>query len=277
MNYSLNTQNYLFQLHVEDIQSPIHIRRFTIGDEKGLCLEASIIMEDADERFAFDKHICNVAQLDALESCLLEQSDTDAGLGTEILYGFINVLKANYPHITHLTLRDASYVPCNRLNGETLDLLTYNIAIYGKTWYEMVLGAYISNSSSKTKYEEGIKQFESEKAKANYTWEKLYVHIARNNVYAAEKIQSKLESFKKIFEESKNWSMCFEQMKKEVPKEDKCKFFKTWLEKFVYSYVPEYRDWTVNIVENPILGNVLDVSKTRPIRSRTRRLRRRLS
>lgn len=268
MGYLVKTPNYKFKLRVDDIYSPIHIRRFTIGDEKGLCLEASLFMPDVDKRFAHDIHVCNISQLDALESCLLEKHDSDAKIGQEILYAFINILKANYNHITHITLRDSSYIPCNRFAGDTLDLLSYNIAIYGKTWYEMILGAYIKDSREYARYKEGIAAYTSILAKQSKSWESFYADIVKTNIYACEKISMNESLFKRIFEESRTWPECIEAMKNHVSKEEKCKFFKSWLERLIYLYVPEKRDWMIDITINDRLKNVLNISQVRPMRPR---------
>jgi hypothetical protein len=273
MDYIIKTEHYTFKLHVEDVYSPIHMRRFTIGDDKGLCLEASLLMPDVDERFAADIHICNIAQIHALGTCILEPAESDANIGQEILYAFINIINANYNHITHITLRDASYIPCNRTIGETLDLLSYNIAIYGKSWYEMKLGAYIDNQEEYVRYKEGLAQYTSIDVKRAVQWESFYANIAKANIFAAKTIGNNINLFRNIFETAKTWPECIETMKKHISKENKCKFFKSWLEKFIYSYVPEKRDWILSIEKNSVLKNVLNMSSAHPMR-RTRRLKR---
>lgn len=209
----LATPHYKFVLKVSDIAYPVHIRRFEIGT----CFEASLIM-------SADSHICTVTKLDIA-------FDPNDSYGTELMLGFISTLKANYPHITHMALRDTTYI------GDRLDLLAYNIALYGKSWYEMVLGAYAD-------YTDAIAVYMSPAAKREWTWTKFWTIIAGTNRFADEKIRENVDMFKRIFDESATWPECIIQMKNVV---GDCKFFKTWLEKFIYSYVPEKRDWVINI------------------------------
>lgn len=267
--FAMTTPHYKFRLKVSDIDDPVHIRRFDIGDAKGICLEASLIMPDADERFAIDAHICTVSKLDTLDSCLLEPSDSETSLGTELILGFISILKANYPHITQLSLRDSSFIPCDRSLGETLDLLTYSIALYGKTWYEQVLGAHVQNAAEFRRYRDAIAVYMSPAAKRDWVWEQFWAMIAGKNRFANEKIRENVDGFKRIFDEATTWPECIKRMKNAVEKSDKCKFFKTWLEQFIYSHVPEKRDWVVDIERNTILTNVLNTRSQRPMRART--------
>jgi hypothetical protein len=104
-------------------------------------------------------------------------------------------------------------------------------------------------------------------------WESFYANIAKANIFAAKTIGDNINLFRNIFESAKTWPECIETMKKHISKEDKCKFFKSWLEKFIYSYVPEKRDWILSIEKNSVLKNVLNMSSARPMR-RTRRLKR---
>lgn len=71
----------------------------------------------------------------------------------ELLNGFLNYIKKTYPYIKDLKLIDSTFIPCN--NNDTLDLLTYYIALYGKTWYEDKYNAYSKDNYDK--YKEQIK------------------------------------------------------------------------------------------------------------------------
>ena len=95
MDYELKTEHFKFKLHVEDNHKPLHMRIFTIGSPDAYCLEATLFMPDVDSRFT-DLHICDIAKLDSLSSCLLDEPGSeDISFGAELLYGFINIIKSN--------------------------------------------------------------------------------------------------------------------------------------------------------------------------------------
>ena len=60
-------------------------------------------------------------------------------------------------------------------------------------------------------------------------------------------------------------------MRDEIKKEDHCKFFKGWLETLVFSYVPNERQWIIDIVDNDTMKNVLNATSARPIRKASRK------
>lgn len=55
-------------------------------------------------------------------------------------------------------------------------------------------------------------------------------------------------------------------MSKSVPNEQKCNLFKTWLENWIKDHVKYDRAWIIPIDQNKVLGNVLNVSKRRPMK-----------
>lgn len=269
MDYQLKTQHYTFVLHIEDNYAPIHKRKFTIGDQKGLCLDASVFMPDVDDRFHDLLDTCTIHQLDALEECLLDtDSASNTSIGVEIMYAFINLLKANHPYVKRITFRDASYIPCNRIMGDTLDLLTYNMALYGKTWYEMRMGAHIEPLKKQNKYEQEISYYMSPEAKQDISWDKLWKIIITKNDFATKTILGDEAKFKHIFDSSKSLPKCMRRMKDLIEPIDKCKFFKGWVEEFMRSFVYIERDWVIDIVSNHTLKNVLNTSRSRPMSTR---------
>jgi hypothetical protein len=286
MDYRFKTRNHTFTLRVSDEYKPVHMRTFTIGGPTNRCLEASLIMPDANPLFSDKKHICNIAQIDSLASCLIDQDpdkpQEDVSMGAELMYGFINILKVNYTHITQLALQDASYLPCNRATSDTLDLLSYNIALYGKTWYEMKFGAHLENPVRQTKYEDSIRYYMSPQAKRETSWDSFYADIILRNKYAKDEIVPNENVYRDIFLTSETWPICITRMKNRIDKTNRCKFFKGWLESLIEKYVTMERRWIIDIDVNPVLGNVLNTRTARPMgprvtrrnRSRNRRRRR---
>jgi hypothetical protein len=270
--YIVKTPHFSYILNMEQKHSTLNPILFRVGDEKFPCLEATVFMPGGDERLADLVDEAILSKIDAIEQCALEYDD-EHSFGTELLFSFINLLKSSYKHVKRLRLHDASYIPCNRSSGETLDLLTYSIATQGKTWYEMKAGAYPDpNVKSSKTYNDEITNFISPEFKHSIPFIKLYSHIAGNN-YAKNIIDDSFASYESMYNFANTFPDFFRSLSKAVPKQEKCKFFKGWLEYFVADYVTYPRDWIIDIDNNPTLGNVLNTSHARPMRPRTRHRR----
>ena len=270
--YIVKTPHFSYILQMERKYDPVDYIEFRVGDEDGLCLEGSVELPGGNDRLASFIDTATLSKIDAIEQCALEY-DEEHSFGTELLFSFINILKANFPHVKKVRLHDASYIPCNRSTGETLDLLTYSIATQGKTWYEMKTGAYPDpNVKASKTYKDEITYFISPELKNSITFSELYRNI--KNSYAVNIIKPSYSEFETMYNSSNTFPEFFRALSKKVPKQNKCKFFKGWLEYFVADYVTYPRDWIIDIDHNPTLGNVLNVSQVRPMGSRTRRRKR---
>lgn len=196
-----------------------------MGDEKGPCLEATIFSASVDA--LYEPHICILHQIDALEECAQQDVEDDtASLGLELLYGFINILKTNYPHVTQISLRDASYISCNQRLNDTLDLLSYDVALYGKTWYEMHAGAYLPSFSKQQKYEKDIAIFANSITKTQYKFDEFIVFINKHNNFAFHIMELKLKEYEELYQKAKTFPDFFRILKKDVEKQNMCRFFK---------------------------------------------------
>lgn len=266
MDYNVQTPNYSFVLRLEAYPDATPKHKLFVGDERGPCFEATVFLASVD--VMYEPHICILHQIDALEECAQQDDKTDSSsLGLELLYAFINILKANYSHVTHISLRDASYIPCNRRLQDTLDLLSYDIALYGKTWYEMHAGAHLPSSSKQQRYEKELDTFLNEDTKSNYSFNDLLVFINKHNDYAFRQMQIRLNEYEKAYVTAKTFPDFFIILKKDVQKKDLCRFFKEWLELFVQNWVRIERDWIIPIDTNNTLESigVLNVSTKRPM------------
>jgi hypothetical protein len=266
--YLVKTPNFSYILNMEEIKTPIHSITFHVGTMETPCLDASIFMPGIDDRLSHLIETASLHKIEALEQCALEY-DEEKSFGTELLYSFINILKASYPHVKRITLHDASNIPCGV--GDTLDLLTYSIAMHGKTWYEMKAGAYPKEDYEI--YKNTINKYISPEFKKTIPFEDLFIYLIGNS-YAKEIIEGSLSTYKNMYDSAYTFPEFFKALNKTVPKQLKCKFFKAWLRNFIGTYVRYSRDWTIDIDANSVLGNVLNVSRARPMQ-RTRKSRQR--
>ncbi len=246
---------------------------FFVGDQKGTCLEASVYFPHSDP--LYESHICRLHNIDALVECSQKDTnDPDASFGKELLYAFISILKANYAHVTQLNLYDASYIPCNRAENDTLDLLTYNIALYGKSWYETVAGAYLTNPKHNQRYKQEIQKYINPTKKQELQFSILLTIINKHNDFAYQYIHNNQSTIANMYESSATFPAFFQKLKNVVPVKEKCKFFKGWLQAFLKDYVHIERDWTIPVENNAVIQNVLNVSKKRNMQQATRKRRR---
>lgn len=264
MDYHVKTPHFSYILHVKESTSPFHTKEFIVGSDRHKpCLEASLFFPDNDDRVKSIIHICTLHKIDALEQCALELNKENS-FGTELLYSFINIIKVNFPHITIIKLSDASYIPCNREHDDTLDLLTYSIALYGKTWYEMKADAYLPSEKQRKLYKENIESFSDPDTKSKIPFSEILGHML-SSTFVRDYISGDIDTYESLYSQTNTLPEFFLALSKKIPKELKCKFFKGWLEYFIGLHVFIGRDWLIDIKSNSILSNinVLNVSKSR--------------
>jgi hypothetical protein len=251
-------------LNIRETKEPYHTLTFSVGSKENPCLDASIFMPGIDDRLAHLVEIATIHKIKALEECTIHY-DSEKSFGTELLYSFINVLKANYPHVKKINLFDASEIICG--HKDTLDLISYSIAKHGKTWYELKVGAYPRDDVEK--YKVSVAKFVSPEFKKTVPYEDLFISLLGNK-YAEDIMKRSITTYKIMYENANTFPEFFKALNKTVPKEDKCKFFKDWLNEFVGKHVSFMRDWIIDIENNPVLGNVLNISQARPMPPRSR-------
>lgn len=227
----------------------MHKLNYLVGEERGPCLEASVYMPDIDERFQYLISEAHLHQIDALKECIVESVDhASASFGTELFYSFLNILKVNHPYVTTVSLQDSSYIPCSRDDKYTLDLLTYSIAYYGKTWYELKANAYLESEKDQARYNQEISNYMASVPKDILPFER-FVDKIRKNDFAFETIYPRLSELQTIYDTASSFPEVFQYLNSFVGKEDKCKFYKAWLEQFIGSMITIKRDWKINVAE----------------------------
>jgi hypothetical protein len=207
-------------------------------------------MPSSNERmrsFGFGE-TAHIDRIDAIVECAREQLTDDYlekySMGQEMLKAIIDYIKVKYTHIKHISLNDKSYMPCDRTSGITLDLLSYSIAKYGKTWYEMNFNAYPRRSKQYTKE---IQYYISPKAKDQLSFTSLLQQIILRNNFAETILFTEIDKYITMYETSKTFPDFFKAISNDIPRVDRCNFFKGWLEVFIQSYVNYDRDWIIDV------------------------------
>lgn len=249
-NYTVKTPNFSYILSVTEKKSPFHTIEFVVGEKSKPCLEASIFLPDIDEQFKDLAEIATLQKIDALEQCALKW-DEEKSFGTELLYSFIEILSSNYPHVKTIKLSDASYIPCNR-RDDTLDLLTYSIALYGKTWYELKAGAYLPFATHRTMYEKEVQKYIDPLTKTKTPFTDIFGQMI-GNTFTRDYMGNDFSTYETMYTNAHTFPEFFLRLSKKIPKKLRCKFFKGWLEFFINGYVHIGRDWYIDIQNNEIL------------------------
>jgi hypothetical protein len=255
MNYEVKTPNHRYRLTVIETFQPFHKMKYSVGSSRKPCLELSVFLPDIDKRLQHIIYTASLSKIDALKECMLDDKD-ETSFGLELLYSILGILKVNHPYIKTVALHDSSYIPCNREDGDTLDLLSYSIALYGKTWYEKKAGAHLEGEKDRELYKTQIQKYLSDVPQDTLPFSKFYEKIIRND-FAAEKITT-IKDVEEQYKLSRSFPDFFTYLNSQINRYERCRFFKDWLEEWIGSQIVIRRDWQINIEENSILGSVLD-------------------
>lgn len=249
----LQTPHYKFQMKITKTENS-HVRyNFMVGDDKQPCLEGIITLENKSSNTRYDiyNNTAKLIKLDALEECSVEDINQEYlnthSFGKEMLDAVIFFINSQFPIIKTIRLNDTSYMPCKRDTGDTLDLLTYSIALYKKTWYEERTNAYILPKEKHEEYRRQVEEYASRDTKDKFTFYHIYSIIAEGNTLTANIIDTNKEMYKEMYEESETLPEFFKKLSKTIKREEKCRFFKGWLEEFIHNKITVTREWNFDI------------------------------
>jgi hypothetical protein len=173
--------------------------------------------------------------------------------GTELLQYIINLITTKYKHVKYISLNDTSHVPCNRKKQDELDLLTYSIAKYGKTWYEIKMNVHLESKTKQGRYNKEIKNYISKEFKSSISFNDLLKQIYHNN-FALNVISTDLDFYEELYNSSETFPEFFIKLSELIPRSDICRFFKDWLEWFIKNYIHVESMWIYDISRKNIGG-----------------------
>jgi hypothetical protein len=253
---TVHTDHYTFtvekklRININDIPISWHYR---IGAKDAPCLSMFFYVKEAGEKY--NKAGYKTAQLsniEVLDSCIENEISEEIlekySFAKELLEWIFKHLRKQFPYIQHIELTDMSYIPCNRKILDKVDLLTYSIAHDGKTWYESNYNAYLVPKEKMEEYRNQIVNYMSEDFKAKYDWNTfLNYHVGMTTDYAFTKIRDNYYEWEDLFNKAKTFPDFFLEMRKRIPRKEKCMFYRDWLQKFIYSCIRIERVWIIDI------------------------------
>ena len=248
MKQRVRTEHYTFDLLVKDnYVRDIHFSQYLeLGRKEKPCLSLTIPTAESIEIRRYENYnIAGLSNIESLYDCVIGMSYNNYkkhSFGKELLTWVIGYIKTKFPHIKFIELTDESAIPCNREIKDELDLLSYSIALYGKTWYELKFNAIISN---KEKYDIYRREVDSYIFSKMVDWDTFSLNKI-DNQYARDALTENEEIYKSMYETSKSYPEFFKKVSIHVGN-NKCKFFKGWLRNFIESYVNISKRWSIPI------------------------------
>jgi hypothetical protein len=242
---------------------------FIVGDKTNPCLEGNIILECNlnNERFKKHEYTASLHKIDALMECSIEDISTEYqnkySFGKELLDTILFFINSQFPKIMTIKLTDMSFIPCNRKLNDTLDLLSYSIALYGQTWYEKNANAYFLPKEKYELYRKQVNIYIDKKTKEDINFEYLYNIVLDKNHYAKDIIYEEYDTYKAIFYESETFPEFFIKINKLIKYENKCKFFRNWLYDFIASQIMIEREWYIDLFPKVELLSKVNYNKTK--------------
>lgn len=268
----IQTPHYKFEMRITRTEEKNETFSFIVGDKGNPCLEGNIKLENKslNSRYNIFNNTASLIKLNALKECSLEDITEEYfnkySFGKEMLDALIFYINLNFESIKTIKLNDSSYIPCRREPEDTLDLLTYYIALYKKTWYEGQLNAYILPKEKHDNYRRQVEDYGSKDTKDKTTFHDIY-DIIIENTFAKNIMITNKEMYEKMYEESETLPEFFQRLSKTIKREEKCRFFKKWLEGFIKKRINIIRVWFFDIYPK------ITVIKEIKIKNKTRKQR----
>ena len=246
----ITTPHYKYELIItETRKEPLRTFTFITGEKNNPCLEGIITLENnsKNNRYNSMANSASLIKINALQECSLDDITDDYmakySFGSELLDSIVFFINSQFPSIKTISLSDRSYIPCIRDSTNTLDLLTYSIALYKNTWYEQKLNAYMKPKEKYDKYRKEVKIYGSNKTKQSLEFIDIHKLILHSSDFTRDIFNKNYVEFEEIFKTSETLPDFFKAINKKIKRSDKCRFFKDWLESFIESYIHIERTW----------------------------------
>lgn len=249
----VKTEHFEFTVHITDRlhNERIISKYYLIGNEKKPCLSLIVYMPESPypDEIISTANLMNIESLyECIDNEISEENMKSHSFGNELLGWVYTHIRDTYPYIKRMKLDDESYIPCNRLLNDTLDLMTYSIAHYKETWYEKNYKAYLLPEAVYTKYRTAVESYGTKEFKSSISWDTFFtVHFQSCTPYAYTQVSSNIDMYKTMYESSPTFPEFFRSLTSSVDSSNKCKLYKSWLQQFINSILPISRRWYIDI------------------------------
>jgi hypothetical protein len=242
------TPHYKFQMKITHGNHPYRTFHFLVGDSLKPCLEGFINLDNQskNDRYNSQQYTAKLIEINALEECSVEDITSEYteihSFGKEMLDAVVFFVNSQFPQVKTMSLNDASFIPCNRKEEDTLDLLSYSIALYKKTWYEERLDAYILPKERHEEYRKQVEAYASKETKQTLTFDIFYTAVF-NRHHIRQIVDNNYEIYRQMFDSSETIPEFFQKLSRTIPRKERCKFFKGWLMDYIFSKITVDRTW----------------------------------
>jgi len=245
------TPHYQFEMTLTERTDILHTYHFLVGDAATPCLEGFVNLESTNNRMKHSANTAHLSKIDALQKCSLDDISDEYmstySFGSELLDTIIFFINSQFPSVETISLNDTSYIPCIREEKDTVDLLTYSVALYKKTWYEDKMHAYIKPKEKYDAYRQQVERYGSKERKSRMHYVDILGLLQKGTEYARDYFAKNQEILEECFAKSETLPDFFKAISRLVPRKEKCQFFKNWLQSFIYSEVMIDRTWHVDL------------------------------
>ena len=247
---NINVGKYKFRIRemTDSRDGIIRTKNFQIGGNYKDCV--NITVEYDLNNNPVSARIPNVVYDD---ECSFE-TPLDRGQGTILMVKTIlNHIHNKFPTLTEVEFEDMSNIECaiddehktKRTRTQSKQSLThptplywFSIAFNGQTWYEKHFNAVMKHEHEYIKYRENIdKLLNSVEFKSNETY-KIFAHKCR--------IPTKLDD---VLEPFFNNATTFGDFFISIPKQERCRVIRSWIDNFGRNYIPTFKHsgWIIRI------------------------------
>lgn len=274
------TPHYKFQMKITQRDHPYRSFHFLVGDPIKPCLQGFVDLENRskNDKYNAKQYTAKLSELNALEECSVDDITSEYtekhSFGKEMLDAVVFFINSQFPQITTISLNDASYIPCNRKEEDTLDLLSYSIALYKKTWYEDRLNAYTLPKENYEAYRKQVEDYASKESKQSMTFDIFYNTVLYNSHLPRQIVGDNFETYRELFDSSDTIPDFFQKLSRTIPRKERCKFFKGWLMNYIYSKITVDRTWYFDLYPKI---EVIHPTNVKPVAHKTRRNKNRMS
>ena len=243
---------YVFQIIDNTVifRDEIYFRNFKIGGKLNDCVNISVKYQDNNPIYVSIPHVMYDSD------CALNV-DLEQGPGTILMIkALLKYIKTELPVIEVIHFEDKSNIECANTSEKEkksksmkrgshifpIPLYYFSIAFNGETWYEKHFNARQKDPVKHAKYKEKIDLLlNSEEYKSNISFKDFYSNLQ----YFSVEVMDELESY---YNNAKTFGIFFQS----IPKNDRCRLTREWIQTFMNNHLKDVFSNTDWIIPLPI-------------------------